>query len=159
MHAWLIATTISKVMSPSLLLCSPARVLQFSQTQTFPCHTRKLPEKHTHHFMTLWPDQAPTHSLSLKPRPLWILTVLHFKLNITLVSLQHGCFYTVTNCHVSANVSDINTKLGMHVENTTTCPQCKGNFLSSKMIDIKQIALIANAKTMLYTFFIQKVIL
>ena len=38
-------------------------------------------------------------------------------------------------------------------------PMCKGNFISSKMIDIKQIALIANAKIMLYTFFIQKVIL
>src|SRR4029434_4865527 len=81
----------------------------------------------------------PHSALSLKPRPLWILTVLHFKLNIPLVSLQHGFFYTVTNCHVSANVSDINTKLGMHVENTTTCPQCKGNFLSSKMIDIKHL--------------------
>src|SRR4029434_2461200 len=98
MHAWLIARVISNVMSPSLLLCSPARVLQFSQTQTFPCHTRKLPETHTHHFMTLWPDQSPHSPLSLKPRPLWILTVLHFKLNIPLVSLQHGFFYTVTNC-------------------------------------------------------------
>src|SRR4029434_1401552 len=38
-------------------------------------------------------------------------------------------------------------------------PMSKGNFISSKMIDIKQIALIANAKIMLYTFFIQKVIL
>src|SRR4029434_250438 len=38
-------------------------------------------------------------------------------------------------------------------------PMCKGNFISSKMIDIKQIALMAKAKIMLYTFFIQKVIL
>src|SRR4029434_2173409 len=38
-------------------------------------------------------------------------------------------------------------------------PMCKGNFISSKMVDIKQIALIANAKIMLYTFFIQKLIL
>ena len=38
-------------------------------------------------------------------------------------------------------------------------PMCKGNFISSNMIDIKQIALIANAKIMLYTFSFQKVIL
>src|SRR4029434_2982551 len=38
-------------------------------------------------------------------------------------------------------------------------PMCKGNFISSNMIDIKHLAFIANAKRMLYTFFIQKVIL
>ena len=69
MHAWLIARVISSVMSPSLLLCSPARMLQLSQTQTFPWHTRKLLETHTHYFMTLWPDQAPTHPLAWSQGP------------------------------------------------------------------------------------------
>ena len=69
MHAWLIARVISSVMSPSLLLCSPARMLQLSQTQTFPWHTRKLLETHTHYFMTLWPDQAPIQPLAWSQGP------------------------------------------------------------------------------------------
>src|SRR4029434_2805231 len=80
--------------APSL----PARLAPILTDTNFHLTHQKLGKTHTHHFMTLWPDQAPTHSLSLKPRPLWILTVLHFKLNIPLVSLQHGFFYTVTNC-------------------------------------------------------------
>src|SRR4029434_11013158 len=53
-------------------------------------------------------------------------------------------------CHISTQTLVCTWKTLQHV------PMCKGNFISSKMIDIKQIALIANAKIMLYTFFIQK---
>src|SRR4029434_7335972 len=99
MHAWLIARftdfQCNVSLSAPLLPCAHAPIVTDTD---FPLtHAQASRDAHT-----LFHDIVAclsTHSLlSLKPRPLWILTVLHFKLNIPLVSLQHGFFYTVTNC-------------------------------------------------------------
>src|SRR4029434_9881749 len=95
MHAWLIASLISNIICPCPLPSLPARLAPILTDTNFHLTHQTLRKTHTHHFMTLWPDQDPALSLASS---LWILTVLHFKLNIPLVSLQHGFFYTVTNC-------------------------------------------------------------
>src|SRR4029434_11298473 len=77
------------------LQCTPYILAPILTHTNFPLTHQTLGNRHTHHFMTLWPDQRPALSLASS---LSILTVLHFKLNIPLVSLQHGFFYTVTNC-------------------------------------------------------------
>src|SRR4029434_9742111 len=64
MHAWLIASMISNVISPCPLLRSPCVLAPILTDTNFHLTHQKLGKTHTHHFMTLWPDQGPAPSLA-----------------------------------------------------------------------------------------------